>query len=1250
MFKALGFVVLGIVVVALTLPVWFPWVLRPVLAQFGVRFASYERLGYTRFALAGVRANFGNTRFNSDRITGLLPPRWLWRRYSRNAGGEPFLTVARWDLQIESEGQRQPRRSTTSPGSTFAVAEKINRALPAWRTWLPAAQLTGGRVGIGSNEVKIAAVEWHRGKLTATVESLNLREMFIVTGDFSGAPPYAVSLEAKSSGATCRLRLWRATDQWQAAGEVNWQSNRVELEAAFGRDGWWPKRAGLKSESFRVPAKLLPVGGYDDPTGAFAFEWRDGRFHLEGSAHATPRAADPAFSPPLELNLSARGDPDSVVLEKLRITSPALQAELSDPIGLNRAGTLTTEAATLRVALDLAQLPGSSFGGKLNGQVIVKPVPARSPTAEFDLSGQELTGRGFSIARAHLGGALRWPTLDLADAEIQFADGSILGGTGEINLQSRQVSEGKWHYQGVWARQFLPEGMTCSNLHATGRISGSPGAPVHSGELTAENFSAPHLGPCRLLATWRGESLTFPEAQITLASGTSALELAGAVRVGYPAAPSCDLELKTLTLTREAGALFGLEKPCRITVRREPNTPGEAGRAGPRLDDNRIPPSAWQVKVDGFHWIGSGRGLTLDGEAVWPRRGQVTISGHGLSLADLPEFVSAPVAGASLAAIDLKGHWDNGPMEFKLSAEGELPTVENRTFSANFRLTGDTNGLVADPVIVSAGGAEIFHAQGRIPLTLTPERGLVRVRWEETKPFNFQAATAPNKAFWDFASQHLGVQITDPTVEANLQGTLQEVEGTLRAQAARLGRSTSTDGTKMPAMENLRIETVLERDRVRLREFAFEVENQPVRLTGDLPIRPGFLHEFISNGALPEWRRARARVEIADARIGPFARYLPRALSPQGRLSVNLGVVPGGELDGELKIAGAATRPIPPLSPIRDIEATVKFSGRRATISQFTGRIGGREVSMTGHFELPESGEPQFDLRLRGDNVPLVYQPGLLLRSDFNLQLAQAGPQPATVSGEVTLRDGLYLQDLKALVPTGRAEPLGRPPYFSVEETPFADWKLNLKVHGDRFLRVRTPYFRGVVSADFQIKGDLEEPQALGEARINSGLVRFPFGTLRVDQGHASLTSDQPYEPQLLATASSRVYGYNIKMEITGTASAPFLSFSSTPPLTSEQILLMLAAGELPRDEMNFSREKKVGNFALYLGNDIIARFLGAENSADRLTIRSGEDISREGTSTYHVEYKLTADWSVVGEYDRFSAMNAGLKWRIFSR
>jgi len=69
---------------------------------------------------------------------------------------------------------------------------------------------------------------------------------------------------------------------------------------------------------------------------------------------------------------------------------------------------------------------------------------------------------------------------------------------------------------------------------------------------------------------------------------------------------------------------------------------------------------------------------------------------------------------------------------------------------------------------------EILLAQGQMPLTLSPERGRVRVRIEARKPFRFQAATRPNKPFWDFVSRQVGVQIADPTVEAHLEGTLGE--------------------------------------------------------------------------------------------------------------------------------------------------------------------------------------------------------------------------------------------------------------------------------------------------------------------------------------------------------------------------------------------------------------------------------------------------------------------------------------------
>src|SRR6266571_1919294 len=744
LFKVLGVACLVVVVIALALPVWFPWVLRPGLTHFGVGFDSYERVGYTRFALTNVRGQFGNARFDSKRIVGFLPPQWFWRRYSRGSDEEHLLTVTAWNLQIQP-GEKPQR--TGSSDSAFAIAEEINGELPAWRAWLPTAQLTEGKVQVGSNEMRVAVAEWRRGKLTATGESSKPLQTFVLNCDFSGTPPYPVSLDARSSGLTSRLRLSRATDQWRAAGELNWQSNRVELDAGFGRSGWWPEQASLKSANFRVPAKLLLLAGYDDPTGVFVLEWVDGRYRLEASARATPKAAGPAFSPPLELSLLARGDPDSVVLEKLRITSPAIQADLSAPIGLNRSGKLTTEEATLHVALDLGKLEGFSFGGKLNGRVRVRPMPAGQPSAEFDLSGEELTGRGFSIARARLAGRLRWPILNLDVADLELADGSALGGGGEIDLTSWLVSNGTWHFQGGWARQFLPPGMTCSNLQASGQINGSPDAWLHSGELTAEGFSAPHLKPCRLLAKWRGENLTFPEANIKLASGTSLLEFLGAVRVGNPSALSCDIDLKTLTLTRVEDALWRLEKPCRITLRRQASAP------------DRATPPAWPLTVDGFRWVGQNRGLTLDGEVTWPRRGQVDLSGHGLALSDLPEFVSVPIERATLAALALKARWESGPMEFKLSVKGDLPALEDESFSAKIELTGDASGLVADPISVSAEGAEILRALGKMPLTLIPEAGRVRIRLEESKPFNFQLATEPNTRFWGFVSQHFGVRV-----------------------------------------------------------------------------------------------------------------------------------------------------------------------------------------------------------------------------------------------------------------------------------------------------------------------------------------------------------------------------------------------------------------------------------------------------------------------------------------------------------
>ena len=217
-------------------------------------------------------------------------------------------------------------------------------------------------------------------------------------------------------------------------------------------------------------------------------------------------------------------------------------------------------------------------------------------------------------------------------------------------------------------------------------------------------------------------------------------------------------------------------------------------------------------------------------------------------------------------------------------------------------------------------------------------------------------------------------------------------------------------------------------------------------------------------------------------------------------------------------------------------------------------------------------------------------------------------------------------------------------------DEPFADWKVELAVRGDRFLRLRTPVFSGIASADFQLKGSLLAPVLTGDARVNSGHLIFPFGSLTIDQALASFSRNDPRGPHLQINASGRNYRYDLRLEVQGPADGANVTFSSTPPLASEQILLMLTAGELPQSDYAFSSSARAGRLATFLGKDLLSRYLGSDPAKERLIIRTGESISQQGRLTYSVEYRLTDRWSVISEYDEFNAFNTDLKWKVFRR
>ncbi len=101
MLLASGLVVTGLLGIWFSLPLWFPWLLRPLARQVHARFADYQREGYGRFSLYGVTYTNRAIRFKAQHIEGLTPTVWL-ARLATGAGQreQPFVSFSGWQLEF----------------------------------------------------------------------------------------------------------------------------------------------------------------------------------------------------------------------------------------------------------------------------------------------------------------------------------------------------------------------------------------------------------------------------------------------------------------------------------------------------------------------------------------------------------------------------------------------------------------------------------------------------------------------------------------------------------------------------------------------------------------------------------------------------------------------------------------------------------------------------------------------------------------------------------------------------------------------------------------------------------------------------------------------------------------------------------------------------------------------------------------------------------------------------------------------
>ena len=1016
-------------------------------------------------------------------------------------------------------------------------------------------------------------------------------------------------------------------------GTADWLTNHADIAAEFSQRGYIPDIATLSANALKVPARLFRMDQYGDVDGSLHASWQTNHFNIQALARTVSQGTN---LPPLDIELRASGDTTATHIDVAKISTPALHAELPAPVAISFRPPFLSQPANLNLTADLDQQHWFVASGKLSGRAVVYP-GEKFPRVSFALAGSGVTTTSLTTSNLEMNGELNWPELNLQRAHIVMDDTSHIDLTGKYNFTEKAIHDGRLDSSGAFGGQFLPAGYSFDSASVSAQFDGPLASITNSAKAQISRVIVPHVNPIDIDATWNGQGLNFKTAEVTVKTGTSSLLLRG----------STDFEPKKQSLTLTAFELsdsnrlvMHLEKPSQIALEQSAKTGNN---------------SAWTLNIEPLLLTGESREFRLTGNVRWPERGTVQCEAHGLDARLLRDFIPQADTDALLNHFAFDGGWTNGPVAFQLTSDASLKTREQFPFSAVAKITGGKAGIAIEQFSVLSATQIVCRADGTLPISFDPTKKNDRLQFDDHAPLKLHVLTDPKSILWEKIAAATGLRLEEPNLTANLEGTWAAPQGQVTLQVQRIDLSGLE--RPLPSVENVDFLAVMNRATAQVSRFNFEVEKQSVRITAEIPLGESFWSGLRQKRHLPDWHEATAHLQIDNAQLAAFTSMLPEILSAEGTASANISLERGGNLRGELSVTNAQTHSLESVGPVRNIQILAHLDGQTLRLDNASGEIGGQRVKIDGSMQVDEeiwrtNGLPPFQVHVNGTNVPLARNPSVLLRANVDLTATNSGTEIPVVYGSVKLRDSLFLADLQTLVPERTSSARRRPPYFSVEAEPWAQWRLKVNVTGESFLRVQTPLFHGKVSTVMTLQGTMKDPVILGQVKIDPGsFVTFPFSSLDVKQGFISFTSEDPYRPNLFVTAQARRFGYDVKMEATGPVDQPVVQFSSVPGLSSEEIVLMLTAGQIPRGVgATATTQQRAQGLGLFVGKNLLSDFGLGGGGQERLTIRSGEEISQSGRPTYDLEYKLTDRWSVLGEYDRFDQYNLNLKFKAYSK
>lgn len=299
-----------------------------------------------------------------------------------------------------------------------------------------------------------------------------------------------------------------------------------------------------------------------------------------------------------------------------------------------------------------------------------------------------------------------------------------------------------------------------------------------------------------------------------------------------------------------------------------------------------------------------------------------------------------------------------------------------------------------------------------------------------------------------------------------------------------------------------------------------------------------------------------------------------QGLVAEGNASVNLTIGGTGaepRITGTVSTSGARIVDVRRNLAIEQIATTVNLTGTRAEIGSLTGNLatGGR-VSASGSIDIASPGLPA-DLTINLDQA--VYVDGNTVTSTADGRLTLTGQllNGPTLAGAINLsRTSITLSEsrpasLQALDIEHRNAPAAvqrqqreqQPAEGRSSSAPIA---LDLTISSPTQTFVRGRGIDAELGGTISLTGSAAAPVVSGAFELRRG--RMQILTKRLDITRATITFGGDLVPLLDLEATTTSGNATIVILLTGLASNPQVSFSSTPSLPQDEILAQLIFGQ----------------------------------------------------------------------------------------